>query len=65
MYQNYDKISRWNENFNRIYMLWKKIKIQQWFFFKCDILGQLCVFLITSCERFHSKILSYEEVKND
>jgi len=29
----------------------------------CDLLGQLYVFLITSCKRFHSKILSYEKVK--
>ncbi len=27
----------------------------------CDLLGQLYVFLITSCKRFHSKILSYEK----
>ncbi len=31
----------------------------------CDLLGQLYVFLVTSCKRFHSKILSYEKVKKD
>jgi hypothetical protein len=43
----------------------KFIFIQQWLHKKCDLLGQLYVFFITSCKRFHSKILSYEKVKKD
>jgi hypothetical protein len=41
------------------------IFIQQWLTKKCDLLGQLYVFFITSSKRFHSKILSYGKVKND
>jgi len=41
------------------------IFIQQWLTKKCDLLGQLYVFLIKICKRFHSKILSYEKVKKD
>jgi hypothetical protein len=40
----------------------KFIFIQQWLT-KCDLLEQLHVFLIKSCKRFHSKILSYESEK--
>jgi hypothetical protein len=39
------------------------IFIQQKLTQKCDLLGQLYVFLIRSCKRFHSKILSYEKVE--
>ncbi len=42
----------------------KFIFIQQWLA-QSDLLGQLHVFLITSCKRFHSKVLSYEKMKKD
>ncbi len=32
----------------------KFIFIQKWLTKKCDLLGQLYVFLITSCKKFHS-----------
>jgi hypothetical protein len=41
------------------------IFIQQLLTQKCDILGQLYVFLIISCKRFHSKKISYEKMKKD
>ncbi len=31
----------------------------------CDTLGQLYVFLITSCKRFHLKKNSYEKMEKD
>jgi hypothetical protein len=31
----------------------------------CDLLGKLYIFLITSCKRFHSKIISNEKVKKN
>jgi hypothetical protein len=64
MIQNYDKFSRWNVEYGKIYILWK-IHIYSTMINKktCDLLGQLYVFLIISCKIFHSKILSYEKVK--
>jgi hypothetical protein len=63
MIQNYDKFSRWNANFSKIYTFWKihiystMIKKNMW------NLGQLYVFLIINFKIFHSKILPYEKVK--
>jgi hypothetical protein len=64
MIQNYDKLSRWNAKFGRIYTHLKfsyllKNDEQR----TCDLLGQLYIFLITSYKRCHSKILSYEKMK--
>jgi hypothetical protein len=66
MIQNYDKFSRRNANFSKIYTL-SKFYIYSTMINtkKYDVLGQLYVFLLTSCKRFHSKILSYEKMKKD
>jgi hypothetical protein len=42
----------------------KFIFIKKWLKKTCDLLGQVYVFLITSCKRFHSKKISYQKVKN-
>jgi len=57
MIQNYDKISNEMKNLAKLAYFEKFIFIQQSL--------TLYVFLITSCKSFHSKILSYEKVKND
>jgi hypothetical protein len=59
MIQNYDNFSKQNITFGRIYTL-ENFHIYSTI---CDISGQLCVFLITSCKRFHSKQNSYEKMK--
>jgi len=64
MIQNYDEILKWSAKFGKIYTLWKFIFIQQWLA-QSDLLGQLHVFLITSCKRFHSKKNSYEKMKKN
>jgi hypothetical protein len=69
MIQNYDKFSRWNVESNRIYTRWKFHTYSTMINKKtCYLLGQLYVFLITSCKIFHSIIISYEKwkkTKND
>jgi hypothetical protein len=65
MIQNYDKISRWNAKSGKIYTLKNSYLFNSDQHKACGLLGQLYVFLITSCKRFHSKILSYEKVKKD
>jgi hypothetical protein len=65
MIQNYDKISRWNVETDKIYTLWEIHVYFTMINTKHMILGQSCVFLITSCKRFHSKILLYEKVKKN
>jgi hypothetical protein len=62
MIQNYDKFSRWNTKSSKIYT--EKFNfIQQWL--TCDLLGHLYVFFKTRSKIFHSKIISYEKMKND
>jgi hypothetical protein len=64
MIQNYDKISRWNAKFGKIYTIWNFHIYSTMINTKYVIyLGHLYVFLITSCKRLHSKILSYDKMK--
>jgi hypothetical protein len=50
--QNCDKFSRWSKKFGKIYTLQKIDIYSTMINTKHDLLGQLCVFLITSCKRF-------------
>jgi hypothetical protein len=43
----------------------KFIYIQQWLTQNMWSIGATVCILITSCKRFHLKILSYEKMKND
>jgi hypothetical protein len=45
----------------KIHIYW--VFIQQWLTQNMWSIGELYVFLITSCEIFHSKILSYEKME--
>jgi hypothetical protein len=55
MIQNYAKFSRWNEKSDKIYTLWKFYIYLTMINTTCDLLGQLYIFLITSCKIFHLK----------
>jgi len=54
--QNLKKIT----HFEQIHIYSTMINTKQ-----VNLLGRLYVFLITSCKRFHSKILSYEKMKKN
>jgi hypothetical protein len=65
MIQNYDKFSRWNAKFEKFTHFEKLILFKNDWHKTCDLLVQLYVFLMTCWKKLHSKILSYEKVKND
>ncbi len=58
MIWNYDNVSRRNAKLGKICTFWKTHIYLIMTNTKHDISGQLYVFSITSCKRFHSKILS-------
>jgi hypothetical protein len=55
---NYDNVSRRNAKLGKICTFWKTHIYLIMTNTKHDILGQLYVISITSCKRFHSKLLS-------
>ncbi len=65
MIQNYDNFQDKIQNLTKYALFEKFIFIQQWLTEKCELLGQLFVFLITSCKWFHLKLLSYQKIKKD
>ncbi len=61
MIQNYDNFQDKMQNLVKYALFEKFIFNQQWLTKKCEQLGQLYVFLITSCKWFHSKKNSYQK----
>jgi hypothetical protein len=68
MIQNYDKFSRWNVKFSKIYTFKKIIFIQQWLILNMWSIGQLYVFLIQVAKDFIQKFFhmkKWEMTKQD
>jgi hypothetical protein len=64
MIQNYDKFSKWNAKSGRIYTLWNFHIYSTMINKEHVIYWDIYIYIyITSCKRFHSKILSYEKMK--